>query len=389
MRINLSIRKRLLIALVLASIIPIIIISTLTLTFEKNAIINIYTHQSEVVARANQDKIEDYINKLVNTLKTLQNDADLIANFTALTKLPASTNTPETVKLRDNITKIVQPTLIGEGIVDFFMISKDNIVYYLSDNNIANKYIGLDLYKELGIHPNFISDTVFISEVFNDPYKNKNDSFSILLGGLIRDAAGKNYGVILFEVPMNNIYELLSAPGPGKTTQVMLGKITKNGILAASPLDYDYNTIFTTHLIKGNVPITLANYGEKGLVGKRIAIQKETTFEKYLVDNYGSLINIVYYNNTDEGSYALISGRADMLMLDTADANQWLQQGNNSERFQIIGQPIINNKYFGLGYGVVFRKDEIELLTAFNKALDDLRADGTYNKLVTKYFEHH
>ncbi|MGT9003415.1 transporter substrate-binding domain-containing protein [Escherichia coli] len=44
-------------------------------------------------------------------------------------------------------------------------------------------------------------------------------------------------------------------------------------------------------------------------------------------------------------------------------------------------------KYFGDGTGVGLRKDDAELTAAFNKALGELRQDGTYDKMAKKYFD--
>ncbi len=41
-----------------------------------------------------------------------------------------------------------------------------------------------------------------------------------------------------------------------------------------------------------------------------------------------------------------------------------------------------DKKYFGDGTGVGLRKDDAELTAAFNKALGELRQDGTYDKMA-------
>ncbi len=46
-----------------------------------------------------------------------------------------------------------------------------------------------------------------------------------------------------------------------------------------------------------------------------------------------------------------------------------------------------DKKYFGDGTGVGLRKDDAELTAAFNKALNELRQDGTYDKMAKKYFD--
>lgn len=51
------------------------------------------------------------------------------------------------------------------------------------------------------------------------------------------------------------------------------------------------------------------------------------------------------------------------------------------------GPSVKDKKYFGDGTGVGLRKDDAELTAAFNKALGELRQDGTYDKMAKKYFD--
>ena len=55
--------------------------------------------------------------------------------------------------------------------------------------------------------------------------------------------------------------------------------------------------------------------------------------------------------------------------------------------FAFAGPSVKDKKYFGDGTGVGLRKDDTELKAAFDKALADLRQDGTYDKMAKKYFD--
>lgn len=55
--------------------------------------------------------------------------------------------------------------------------------------------------------------------------------------------------------------------------------------------------------------------------------------------------------------------------------------------FAFAGPSVKDKKYFGDGTGVGLRKDDAELTAAFNKALNELRQDGTYDKMAKKYFD--
>ena len=46
-----------------------------------------------------------------------------------------------------------------------------------------------------------------------------------------------------------------------------------------------------------------------------------------------------------------------------------------------------DDKIFGVGTGMGLRKDDAELKTAIDKAVDEMRKDGTYDKIAKKYFD--
>ena len=56
----------------------------------------------------------------------------------------------------------------------------------------------------------------------------------------------------------------------------------------------------------------------------------------------------------------------------------------NSVKSLKIGVPI---EYFGEGVGVACRKKDKDLVELINKAIDQIRADGTYKKIQDKYFD--
>jgi len=46
-----------------------------------------------------------------------------------------------------------------------------------------------------------------------------------------------------------------------------------------------------------------------------------------------------------------------------------------------------DDKIFGVGTGIGLSKDNPELKAAIDKAFDEIRKDGTYDKLAKKYFD--
>jgi len=81
----------------------------------------------------------------------------------------------------------------------------------------------------------------------------------------------------------------------------------------------------------------------------------------------------------DEVAPVLINGEGELALLDVADAMIALQKWPG--RLKVIG-PISARQQMG----VAFRKDAPHLREAFDAFLADVRKDGTYGRLVRKYF---
>ncbi len=126
------------------------------------------------------------------------------------------------------------------------------------------------------------------------------------------------------------------------------------------------------------------HYSTTNLVGKVIGVQQGSTFEKYLKEKYAKEVTVKSYASIQDAFLDLVSERIDLVLADTTIAQIWLKQVNN-KKFAIIDQSIIDHEYFGTGYGIAVRKDNTELLTAFNKALTEIKKNGEYDKILKDY----
>lgn len=141
---------------------------------------------------------------------------------------------------------------------------------------------------------------------------------------------------------------------------------------------YEPSAVFVGQLSK--------HYSTSDLTGKIIGVQQGTTFEKYLANTYKDKITIKTYASIQDAFLDLSAGRVEIVLSDTPIAQNWLKQNDNSKQFSMIGGPIVNHDYFGMGYGIALRKNDTELVNALNKALTDIKTNGTYAMIVKKYF---
>jgi lysine-arginine-ornithine-binding protein len=124
---------------------------------------------------------------------------------------------------------------------------------------------------------------------------------------------------------------------------------------------------------------------EEGLKGKAIGVQRATAFERFLRDTYPSL-DLRVYATQDEVNMDLVAGRLDAVMADVVALGLNFLNSPEGKDFEFTGPAFSGAEWFGFGAGVAVRKDDPELREAFDKAIDAVRADGTYDKIRSAHF---
>ncbi|MFM5136131.1 ABC transporter substrate-binding protein [Aeromonas rivipollensis] len=125
-----------------------------------------------------------------------------------------------------------------------------------------------------------------------------------------------------------------------------------------------------------------------GMAGKRIGVQRATTHDKYLTDNFGSDVTIVRYGNADEAYLDLKAGRVLALLADASAIDQGLLSKAGGEKFEYVGPALIDRQWFGDGMGIAVRKGDQDLKAKLDEAIKTLRANGKYQEINQKYFKY-
>lgn len=120
------------------------------------------------------------------------------------------------------------------------------------------------------------------------------------------------------------------------------------------------------------------------LKGKAVGATARSEHAAYLEDLYkGSEIRL--YPNPEDAGLDLAAGRLDAVLGDKLALWRFLQTPRGSCcRFDADAPP--NPAYFGEGVGVGLRKEDKALKEMFNRAIDRIAADGTYDRIRAKYF---
>lgn len=104
------------------------------------------------------------------------------------------------------------------------------------------------------------------------------------------------------------------------------------------------------------------------------AINKDTVFVENLQNP------LVEFATNVECFADLEAGRSDAVAVDEVLARYYMKQ-NGEENYRVLEDNFGEEKF-----GVGVRKDDAGLLAALNKAMEDQKADGTYDELYKKWF---
>lgn len=125
---------------------------------------------------------------------------------------------------------------------------------------------------------------------------------------------------------------------------------------------------------------------DAGLKGKKVGVQRATIHENFLKDKYGKIVEVRSYATQDEANLDMVAGRIDLLLADSVVLSEGFLKTADGKAFEFVGPDFTDKKWFGDGAGIAVRKGDKELREAINKAIAQIRADGTYKKINDKYF---
>ncbi len=119
------------------------------------------------------------------------------------------------------------------------------------------------------------------------------------------------------------------------------------------------------------------------LAGKTVCVQTATIHQNFLDSGDVGKVNVRTYKTQDEVNLDLTSGRCDAAL---AAAVAFSDYAEKSGKPVVLTGPTFSGGAFGNGVGVGIRKDDTELLNAFNKAIDKARKNGDISRIATKWF---
>ena len=121
------------------------------------------------------------------------------------------------------------------------------------------------------------------------------------------------------------------------------------------------------------------------LAGLKIGYQEDTTSDFYITDyieKNGIQVETFEYATVMNAWDDLAAGRLDAVISDSTVATKYLSEGNYEQTWnqQTVEGDVPEQ------FGVCMPKGSTELQAAINKALEEIKADGTMDKILDTYF---
>ncbi|ACH65437.1 lysine-arginine-ornithine-binding periplasmic protein [Aliivibrio fischeri MJ11] len=127
---------------------------------------------------------------------------------------------------------------------------------------------------------------------------------------------------------------------------------------------------------------------KEGLKGVTVGVQRATTHDKYLTDNFGKGVVLKRYGSFDEAYLDLKAGRIDTVLGDASALEEGLLNKPGGKEYEFVGPSLTDPKWFGEGFGIATRKQDKDLTEQLNAAIDSLREKGIYQEIAAKYFNY-
>ncbi len=120
---------------------------------------------------------------------------------------------------------------------------------------------------------------------------------------------------------------------------------------------------------------------------KTIGVQGGTTYAAYLAKNYAANNQIKSYNSIQEALLDLKSGRINAVFGESPVMQYWLENNNADNHYVLQSISSQDKDYFGGGVAIGIAKNNSELVTAINQAIEAMQKDGSLEKIQDKYFK--
>jgi len=123
-----------------------------------------------------------------------------------------------------------------------------------------------------------------------------------------------------------------------------------------------------------------------GLAGKKLGVKRSTVHDRYVTDVYGATAVIRRYSDLAEALMDLALDRNDGVLAEVSPARVTFLKTPLGGDYEFVGPELNDERWFGTGIGIAVRKGDHARREALNQALAAIQADGSYQKIIARYF---
>ncbi len=163
----------------------------------------------------------------------------------------------------------------------------------------------------------------------------------------------------------------LTGAATGKYNMAVAGITANDDRKKNMNFSVDYYTASQAIIVMADSEIA----GVADLEGKTIACQEGTTGEQYLLDN---AYTVQSFKTGAEAVTALTSGKVEAVVIDDAVARALSAEQNGETK-------VLDEALTQEAYAIALKKGDDKLTAEIDKALGELKADGTLAKIFEKY----
>lgn len=123
----------------------------------------------------------------------------------------------------------------------------------------------------------------------------------------------------------------------------------------------------------------------EGLKGKTVGVQRGTIHQDFMEKKFPD-VDLKLYGTQDEVYLDLEAGRIDAGMADSVAVAEGFLNTDAGSGFEFFGGDYSDPEIHGDGAGIAVRKEDNLLRDKINRAILQIRDDGTYDAIAKKYF---
>lgn len=216
---------------------------------------------------------------------------------------------------------------------------------------------------------------VMATNAYFKPYEYYEGDKIIGIDAEIAEAIAEKLGKKL-EISDMAFDSIITSVNEGAVDFGMAGMTVTEKRLESVDFTSSYANGIQSVIVKEDSPITTVDdlFAEGSTY--KAGVQLGTTGDSYASGDLGA-DRVVQYANANEAVLALAGGSVDCVIIDNEPAKALVAENE--------GLKILETSYADEDYAICVKKGNTELLEALNKAIDELTADGTIDKIVAKY----